>query len=38
MSFNKLAIFRLTQFRKIMFLDSDVLVLKNIDHVSAAFW
>lgn len=30
---NKLKIFGLTQFEKLVFLDSDMLVLKNIDHL-----
>jgi hypothetical protein len=33
MSFNKLRIFNMTQYRKIMFIDADVMVLRNIDHV-----
>jgi alpha-N-acetylglucosamine transferase len=33
MSFNKLRIFNMTEYKKIMFIDADVLVLRNIDHV-----
>jgi hypothetical protein len=33
MSLNKLRVFNLTQFRKVIFMDSDTLVLKNIDHL-----
>lgn len=32
-SFDKLKIFGLTEFEKIVFLDSDMLVLQNIDHL-----
>jgi hypothetical protein len=33
MSFNKLRIFGMTEFRKILFIDADVLILRNIDHI-----
>ena len=33
MSFNKLRIFDMVEFRKILFIDADVLLLKNIDHI-----
>jgi alpha-N-acetylglucosamine transferase len=33
MSFNKLRIFGYTEYRKILFIDADVMVLRNIDHV-----
>lgn len=33
MSFNKLRIFAMTEFRKILFIDADVLIMQNIDHV-----
>jgi len=33
MSFNKLRIFNMTQFRKILFIDADVMILRNIDHI-----
>lgn len=33
MSFNKLRIFKMTEFRKILFIDADVLVLRNVDHI-----
>jgi hypothetical protein len=33
MSFNKLRIFNMTEYKKILFIDADVLVLRNIDHV-----
>ena len=33
MSFNKLRIFAMTEFRKILFIDADVLIMRNIDHV-----
>ena len=33
MSFNKLRIFSYTEFRKILFIDADVLILRNIDHI-----
>jgi hypothetical protein len=33
MSFNKLRIFNMTEFRKILFIDADVMVLRNVDHV-----
>ena len=33
MSFNKLRIFSYTEFRKILFIDADVLILRNIDWV-----
>lgn len=33
MAFNKLRVFEFMQFRKILWLDSDILVLKNIDHL-----
>ena len=35
MSFNKMRIFKMTEFRKIMFIDADVLVLRTIDHIMA---
>jgi len=33
MSFNKLRIFDMIEFKKILFIDADVLVMKNIDHI-----
>ncbi|RYE85359.1 MAG: hypothetical protein EOO65_00580 [Methanosarcinales archaeon] len=33
MAFNKLRVFELTQFRKVIWLDGDVMVQKNIDHL-----
>jgi len=33
MSFNRLKMFNMTQFRKILWMDSDIIVFKNIDHV-----
>lgn len=33
MSFNKMRIFGYTEYRKILFIDADVLVLRNIDHI-----
>jgi hypothetical protein len=33
MSFNKMRIFDMVEFRKILFIDADVLLLKNIDHI-----
>lgn len=32
-TFDKLAIWRMTQFDKLVFLDSDMMVMKNIDHL-----
>lgn len=32
-AFNKLVVFNLTEFRKLLWMDSDTLVLKNIDHL-----
>lgn len=33
MAFNKLRVFEMTEFRKLLYLDSDVLILQNIDHL-----
>jgi hypothetical protein len=33
MSFNKLRIFRFTEFKKIMFIDADVMIMRNIDYI-----
>ena len=33
MSLNKMQIFNMTQFKKIIFLDADTLIFKNIDHL-----
>lgn len=33
MSFNKLRIFRMTEFKKILFIDADVAIYKNIDWI-----
>ena len=33
MSFNKLRIFNMTEYRKILFIDADVLILRNVDHI-----
>jgi alpha-N-acetylglucosamine transferase len=33
MSFNKLRIFRMTEFKKIMFIDADVAIFQNIDWI-----
>lgn len=33
MSLNRLVLFNLTQYRKLIWMDSDVLVLKNMDHL-----
>jgi len=32
-SFNKLRIFNMTSFSKILFLDADILALRNMDHI-----
>ncbi|KAA0171046.1 hypothetical protein FNF28_01051 [Cafeteria roenbergensis] len=33
MAFNKLTIFGMTEFRKLLWLDSDTLMLRNVDHL-----
>ena len=33
MSFNKLRIFAMTEFRKVMFIDADVMIMRNIDYI-----
>ena len=33
MALNKLRIFNMTQYKKVMWMDGDTLVLKNIDHL-----
>ena len=33
MAFNKLLVFNMTQFRKVLWLDSDAFVVRNIDHL-----
>ena len=33
MAFQKLHVFNLTRFRKVLWMDSDTLVLKNLDHL-----
>jgi len=33
MAFNKLRVFNLTQYRKLLWMDADTLVLKNVDHL-----
>jgi hypothetical protein len=35
MAFNKLRVFGLTQFRKLLWMDADTLVLRNVDHLLA---
>ena len=36
MALNKLRVFHLTQYRKVLWMDGDTLVLKNVDHLFAA--
>ena len=33
MALNKLRIFNMTQYKKVMWMDGDTLVLKNVDHL-----
>lgn len=33
MAFNKLKIFNLTQYEKVIWMDSDTMVLRNLDHI-----
>ena len=44
MAFNKMRVFELTQFRRVLWMDSDTMVLKNVDHLlkeptfTGAYW
>ena len=33
MALNKLRVFNLTQYKKVLWMDGDTLVLKNVDHL-----